>query len=108
MRGGRWKLGGGIHGRHGFITTMTASIRTIPVLRDSIVINNFQLFGAHFLDLAGPSAVDEAASSASRLLIAVSDTSGRCSIATIRRAMCVPTPPTVQPATWLCSGVAVS
>src|SRR6266446_1463476 len=52
-RAGWWKLSGGIHGRHGFKFTegFLDGIwkRSLPVLRDSIVINNFQLFGSYFL-----------------------------------------------------------
>jgi glycosyltransferase involved in cell wall biosynthesis len=51
-RAGWWKLRGGIHGRHGFIFTdgYLDSIwkRTLRTLQDSIVINNFQLFGSYF------------------------------------------------------------
>jgi glycosyltransferase involved in cell wall biosynthesis len=50
---GWWKLRGGIHGRHGFKFTdgFLDGVwkRGLPALRDSIVINNFQLFGSHFL-----------------------------------------------------------
>jgi glycosyltransferase involved in cell wall biosynthesis len=56
-RAGWWKLRGGIHGRHGFIFTdgYLDSIwkRTLRTLQDSIVINNFQLFGSHFLQSHG-------------------------------------------------------
>lgn len=52
-RAGWWKLLGGIRGRHGFTYTdeYLDGIwkQGLPALRDSIVINNFQLFGAHFL-----------------------------------------------------------
>jgi glycosyltransferase involved in cell wall biosynthesis len=52
-RAGLWKLSGGIRGRHGFKFTdgYLESIwkRTLPVLQGSTVINNFQLFGSHFL-----------------------------------------------------------
>ena len=48
-----WKLRGGFRGRHGFIFTdeYLEGIwkRTLPALRGSTVINNFQLFGSHFL-----------------------------------------------------------
>jgi glycosyltransferase involved in cell wall biosynthesis len=56
-RAGWWKLRGGIHGRHGFIFTdeYLEGIwkHGLPALRDSIVINNFQLFGSHFLEAYG-------------------------------------------------------
>ena len=52
-RAGLWKLSGGLRGRHGFKFTdgYLDGIWThgLPALRDSIVINNFQLFGSHFL-----------------------------------------------------------
>jgi glycosyltransferase involved in cell wall biosynthesis len=48
-----WKLRGGFRGRHGFIFTdaYLKGIwkRNLPGLQDSTVINNFQLFGSHFL-----------------------------------------------------------
>lgn len=50
---GLWKLRGGFRGRHGFIFTDTYLEgiwkRTLPALQGSKVINNFQLFGSHFL-----------------------------------------------------------
>jgi glycosyltransferase involved in cell wall biosynthesis len=53
LKAGLWKLRGGLQGRHGFIFTdeYLNGIwkRGLPALRDSIVINNFQLFGLHFL-----------------------------------------------------------
>jgi len=53
VRAAFWKLGGGLHGRHGFKFTdeYLDGIwkRGLPTLRDSLVINNFQLFGFHFL-----------------------------------------------------------
>src|SRR5205823_10991442 len=53
-RAGWWKLSGGIHGRHGFKFTdgFLDGIwkRSLPALRDSIVINNFQLYGSYFLE----------------------------------------------------------
>src|SRR5258708_5817969 len=53
VRAGLWKLSGGLHGRHGFKFTdeYLDGIwrRGLPALRDSIVINNFQLFGLRFL-----------------------------------------------------------
>jgi glycosyltransferase involved in cell wall biosynthesis len=53
-RAGWWKLRGGIHGRHGFKFTdeyLEGIWRHgLPVLRNSIVVNNFQLFGSHFLE----------------------------------------------------------
>src|ERR1700731_1521550 len=52
-RAGLWKLSGGLRGRHGFKFTDGYLdgiwTRGLPALRDSIVINNFQLFGSHFL-----------------------------------------------------------
>lgn len=52
-RAGWWKLSGGIRGRHGFKFTdgflNGVWKHGLPALRDSIVINNFQLFGSHFL-----------------------------------------------------------
>jgi glycosyltransferase involved in cell wall biosynthesis len=52
-RAGLWKLSGGLRGRYGFKLTdgYLDGIwkRGLPALRDSIVINNFQLFGPHFL-----------------------------------------------------------
>jgi glycosyltransferase involved in cell wall biosynthesis len=52
-RAGWWKLCGGIHGRSGFKFTdgFLDGIwkHGLPALKDSIVINNFQLFGTHFL-----------------------------------------------------------
>jgi glycosyltransferase involved in cell wall biosynthesis len=52
-RAGWWKLRGGFHGRHGFKFTdgYLDGIwrRRLPALRGSTVINNFQLFGSHFL-----------------------------------------------------------
>jgi glycosyltransferase involved in cell wall biosynthesis len=52
-RAGLWKLSGGVHGRHGFIFTEQYLNgiwkRKLSALRHSIVINNFQLFGPHFL-----------------------------------------------------------
>lgn len=54
-RAGWWKLRGGIHGRHGFKFTDEYLQRIwrhgLPALRNSIVVNNFQLFGSHFLEL---------------------------------------------------------
>jgi glycosyltransferase involved in cell wall biosynthesis len=54
-RAGLWKLRGGLRGRHGFIYTDGYldgiwKRRGLPALRDSVVINNFQLFGPHFLE----------------------------------------------------------
>jgi glycosyltransferase involved in cell wall biosynthesis len=53
VRGGWWKLRGGIHGRHGFIFTdeFLDSVwkPRLSELRGSVVVNNFQLFGSHFL-----------------------------------------------------------
>jgi glycosyltransferase involved in cell wall biosynthesis len=53
LRAALWKLSGGVHGRHGFIFTEQYLDgiwkRKLSALRDSIVINNFQLFGPHFL-----------------------------------------------------------
>jgi glycosyltransferase involved in cell wall biosynthesis len=50
---GWWKLNGGLRGRHGFKFTdgFLDAIwgKNLPALRDSAVINNFQLFGSHFL-----------------------------------------------------------
>ena len=52
-KAGLWKLRGGFRGRHGFIFTdgYLESIwkRALPALQGSTVINNFQLFGSHFL-----------------------------------------------------------
>lgn len=52
-RAGWWKLRGGIRGRYGFKFTdgFLDGIwqRALPALRGSTVINNFQLFGRHFL-----------------------------------------------------------
>jgi glycosyltransferase involved in cell wall biosynthesis len=52
-RAGWWRIRGGIHGRRGFKYTdgFLDGVwkRGLPALRDSIVINNFQLFGSHFL-----------------------------------------------------------
>ena len=52
-RAGLWKLSGGLRGRHGFKYTdgYLDGIwkHRLPALRDSIVINNLQLFGSHFL-----------------------------------------------------------
>jgi glycosyltransferase involved in cell wall biosynthesis len=52
-RAGIWKLRGGFRSRHGFIFTdgYLKSIwkRSLPALQGSTVINNFQLFGSHFL-----------------------------------------------------------
>jgi glycosyltransferase involved in cell wall biosynthesis len=52
-RAGWWKLKGGVHGRHGFKFTdgFLDGIwkQKLTALRDSLVINNFQLFGSHFL-----------------------------------------------------------
>jgi glycosyltransferase involved in cell wall biosynthesis len=56
-RAGLWKLRGGLLGRHGFKFTdgYLNGIwkRGLPALQDSIVINNFQLFGSHFLKSHG-------------------------------------------------------
>ena len=56
-RAGWWKLRGGIHGRQGFKFTdgYLDGIwkRGLPALQDSIVINNFQLFGSRFLQSHG-------------------------------------------------------
>jgi glycosyltransferase involved in cell wall biosynthesis len=50
-----WKLRGGIHGRHGFKFTDefldAVWSRHLPALRGSTIINNFQVFGSHFLRL---------------------------------------------------------
>jgi glycosyltransferase involved in cell wall biosynthesis len=52
-RAGWWKLSGGWSGRHGFKFTDGyldgVWRRNLPALRSSTVINNFQLFGSHFL-----------------------------------------------------------
>jgi glycosyltransferase involved in cell wall biosynthesis len=52
-RAGLWKLRGGLRGRFGFKLTDAYLDRIwkrgLPALRNSIVINNFQLFGLHFL-----------------------------------------------------------
>jgi glycosyltransferase involved in cell wall biosynthesis len=52
-RAGLWKLSGGFRGRHGFIFNdgylQDIWRRTLPALQGSTVINNFQLFGSHFL-----------------------------------------------------------
>jgi glycosyltransferase involved in cell wall biosynthesis len=52
-RAGWWKLSGGLRGRHGFKFTdgFLDGIwkRGLPALRGATVINNFQLFGSHFL-----------------------------------------------------------
>ena len=52
-RAGWWKLRGGIRGRRGFKYTdgfLDGLWKYgLPTLRDSVVINNFQLFGSHFL-----------------------------------------------------------
>jgi glycosyltransferase involved in cell wall biosynthesis len=52
-RAGWWKLKGGFGGRHGFKFTngFLDAIwrRNLPVLAGSRVVNNFQLFGPHFL-----------------------------------------------------------
>jgi glycosyltransferase involved in cell wall biosynthesis len=52
-RAGWWKLKGGFGGRHGFKFTNSFLDaiwrRNLPVLADSRVVNNFQLFGPHFL-----------------------------------------------------------
>src|SRR6266581_5719600 len=52
-RAGWWKLNGGLRGRHGFKFAngfLDASWgKNLPVLQDFAVINNFQLFGSHFL-----------------------------------------------------------
>jgi glycosyltransferase involved in cell wall biosynthesis len=52
-RAGWRRLRGGIHGHHGFKYTdgFLDGLwkHGLPALRDSIVINNFQLFGSHFL-----------------------------------------------------------
>src|SRR5215472_1150359 len=52
-KAGLWKLSGGFRGRHGFIFTdgYLDGIwkRGLQALQDSIVINNFQLFGSRFL-----------------------------------------------------------
>ena len=52
-RAGWWKLSGGFRGRHGFKFTDGyldgVWRRSLPALRSSTVINNFQLFGPHFL-----------------------------------------------------------
>jgi glycosyltransferase involved in cell wall biosynthesis len=49
-----WKLRGGLHGRRGFKYTDKFLDglwkRALPALRDSIVINNLQVFGSHFLN----------------------------------------------------------
>jgi glycosyltransferase involved in cell wall biosynthesis len=54
---GLWRLRGGVHGRHGFKFTdgylNAIWKRGLPALQDSIVINNFQLFGSHFLQSHG-------------------------------------------------------
>jgi glycosyltransferase involved in cell wall biosynthesis len=53
LRAGLWKLSGGFHGRHGFIFTdqyLDGIWKPkFATLRDSVLINNFQLFGPHFL-----------------------------------------------------------
>ena len=52
-RAGWWKLKGGFSGRRGFKFTDgfldTIWRRNLPILNGSKVINNFQLFGSHFL-----------------------------------------------------------
>jgi glycosyltransferase involved in cell wall biosynthesis len=52
-KAGLWKLRGGFRGRRGFIFTdeYLEGIwkPTLEVLRDSVIINNFQLFGSYFL-----------------------------------------------------------
>jgi glycosyltransferase involved in cell wall biosynthesis len=52
-RAGLWKLNGGLRGRHGFKFTdeFLDAIwkKNLPALRGSTIINNFQLFGSHFL-----------------------------------------------------------
>jgi glycosyltransferase involved in cell wall biosynthesis len=52
-RAGLWRLSGGIHKRHGFKFTDAYLDgiwkRALPALQGSILINNFQLFGSHFL-----------------------------------------------------------
>ncbi len=52
-RAGWWKLRGGIHGRHGFKFTDAYLDgiwrRHLPALRGTAIVNNFQLFGSHFL-----------------------------------------------------------
>ena len=52
-KAGLWNLRGGFRGRHGFIFTdgYLEGIwkRALPALQGSTVINNFQLFGSHFL-----------------------------------------------------------
>jgi len=52
-KAGLWRLRGGFRGRRGFIFTdgYLEDIwkRTLPALQGSTVINNFQLFGSHFL-----------------------------------------------------------
>jgi len=52
-KAGLWKLRGGFRGRQGFIFTdgYLEGIwkRALPALQGSTVINNFQLFGSHFL-----------------------------------------------------------
>jgi glycosyltransferase involved in cell wall biosynthesis len=53
VKAGLWRLRGGVRGRHGFIFTdeYLEGIwkRTLPTLQGSAIINNFQLFGSHFL-----------------------------------------------------------
>jgi len=52
-RAGWWKLKGGLGGRNGFKFTDSylGAIwrRNLPVLAGSTIVNNFQLFGSHFL-----------------------------------------------------------
>jgi glycosyltransferase involved in cell wall biosynthesis len=52
-KAGLWRLRGGFRGRHGFIFTdeylQGIWKRTLPILQGSTIINNFQLFGSHFL-----------------------------------------------------------
>ena len=52
-RAGWWKLKGGLGGRNGFKFTdeYLSAIwrRNLPVLAGSTIVNNFQLFGSHFL-----------------------------------------------------------
>jgi glycosyltransferase involved in cell wall biosynthesis len=56
-RAGLWKLSGGIRGRHGFKFTdgFLDGVwkQGLPALRGATVINNFQLFGSHFLQSHG-------------------------------------------------------
>ena len=53
VRAGLWKMQGGWHGRHGFKFTDffldPGWKRCLPSLSGAVVVNNFQLFGSHFV-----------------------------------------------------------